>query len=100
MAIKVGSRMEPKTADIESLYETASASVAAQTLLDAMGPQLERALAMRLNALFQAPAELGAVLDARAQLKAVYDLKEGLKNQMKKGQSAVDIFNKLLVESA
>lgn len=99
MAIKVGGAEAPQKS-IEELYETASASVAAQTLLDAMGPQLERSFEFRLIQLFKAPAELGSILDARAHLRAVYDLKKGLQNEMKKGQSAVETFSRLLVDAA
>lgn len=90
----------PPPKAIEDLYEEASASVAAETLLSAMGPQLERAFNFRLTQLFTAPPELGAILDARAQLKAIWDMKKGLTDEMKKGRGAVDVFNKLLLKSA
>ena len=91
---------KPPERPIEDIYETASASVAAQTLLEAMGPQLDKALEFRLAQLFQAKPELGELLDARAQLKAVWEMKKGLVDQMKKGQAAVDIMNQLLVNAA
>ena len=65
-----------------------------------MSPQLERAFNFRLTALFNAPPELGAILDARAQLKAIWDMKKGLTDEMKRGRSAVEVFNKLLLKSA
>jgi hypothetical protein len=98
MAIKLTNFNPPPKAP-EDLFEEASASVAAQTLLQALGPQLDKALELRLAALFSAPPELGALCDARAQLKAIYDLKKGLADQMKKGQSAVEIFNQLLLRN-
>ena len=91
---------KPPEPSLEDLYENASASVAAETLLQAMGPQLDRALNYRLSALFQAKPELGELLDCRAQLKAVWDMKQGLTNQMKKGSGAVKIMNELLLKSA
>lgn len=90
----------PPEPTITDIYETASASVAAQTLLDAMKPQLDRALDARVRALFDAPAELGALLDARAQLKAVWDMKFGLERDAKKGAKAIEIMNNLLVAAA
>jgi hypothetical protein len=89
----------PPEPTIEDLYETASASVAAQTLLDAMRPQLERAFDGNMQLLFNAPPELGALLDARAKLKVVWDMQQGLKRDAKRGQKAVDIMNNLLVAS-
>lgn len=103
MAVRMGGPTPPKSVskeDIQELYDTASASVAAQTLLDAMGPQLEKAMGLRLAKLFECKPELGELLDARASLKAVWELKQGLNAQAKKGQNAVDVFNKLLVEAA
>lgn len=99
MAIPMGTP-KPTKKDIEDLYAEASASVAAQTLLDAMTPQIERAFATRLRALFDAAPELGALLDARAQLKAIWDFKVGLSNDAKRGKAAVDVFNELLAKSA
>jgi hypothetical protein len=90
----------PPEPTIQDIYETASASVAAQTLLDAMKPQLSRAVEGRLKALFDAPPELGALLDARAQLKAIWDMKFGLERDAKKGAKAVEIMNNLLVAAA
>jgi len=93
----LGDKPPPKS--IEDLYETASASVAAQTLLEAMGPQLEKALHLRMMKLFDAPPELGALLDARAQIKAVWDMQQGLTRDAKKGQAAVEIFNQMLLKN-
>jgi hypothetical protein len=90
---------KPPEKAVEDLYEEASASVAAETLLQAMGPQLERALSYRLKLLFDAKPELGELLDARAQIKAIWDMREGLRRDSRKGQKAVDIFNNLLVKS-
>lgn len=90
----------PPEPTITDIYETASASVAAQTLLDAMGPQLKRSLDSCVRNLFEAPPELGALLDARAKLKAVWDIKFGLEQESKKGTKAVEIMNNLLVAAA
>src|SRR5260370_18756354 len=98
MAVKVGGR--PPKKEIEDLYDEASASVAAETFLQAVKPQWDRAFNLRLKLLFDAAPELGAVLDARAQLKAIYDLREGLEKDVKKGKAAVEVFNQLLVKSA
>lgn len=102
MSIKMGvpdaPNLQSKQA-IEDLYETASASVAAQTLLDAMGPQLEKALSLNLQLLFDCKPELGELLDCRAKLKVVWDMKKGLQRDALKGQKAVEIFNDLLLKS-
>lgn len=90
----------PPEPTIQDIYETASASVAAQTLLDAMGPQLKRSLDACVRALFDAQPELGALLDARAKLKAVWDMKVGLEQDSKRGAKAVEIMNNLLVAAA
>jgi plasmid maintenance system antidote protein VapI len=97
MAINGAAR--PPEQSIEDIYEHASASVAAKTLLDAMGPQLKRAMALRLKALFDAAPELGALLDARAQLKAVYDMQQGLEREEKSGRGAVEKMTQLLLQS-
>jgi plasmid maintenance system antidote protein VapI len=89
----------PPDKPIEEIYEAASASVAAKTLLDAMGPQLKRAMALRMKALFDAAPELGPLLDARAQLKAVYDMQQGLEREEKSGRGAVERMTKLLLQA-
>lgn len=99
MAIKMGGD-KPAEPAIQDLYETASASVAAQTLLDAMGPHLERSFELALSNFFKCEPELGSLLDCRAKLKAIYDIKKGLINEMKKGQPAVEAFTKLLMNAA
>ena len=99
MAIKMQGTKKPEPT-LEDLYDTASASVAAETLLTAMRPKLEHSIKMRIRALFEAPAELGPMLNARAELKAIWDLQQGLENESKKGRPAVEIMNNLLLKSA
>lgn len=93
-------RKGPPEPTIMDIYETASASVAAETLLDAMRPQLKRSLEMNMRALFEAPADLGSLLDARAKLKVIWDLQRGLEQDAKRGAKAVEIMNNLLVAAA
>lgn len=91
--------LQPPKKNIEDLYEVAQASVAAETLLATMRPQLEKAFELKLNILFDAPPELGALLDARAQIKAIYDMRISLQRDAKKGKKAVEMFSNLLIKS-
>jgi len=91
---------KPPSKSIEDLFEIAQASVAAETLLTAMGPQLEKGMELRMKELFEAPPELGALLDARAKIKAVWDLQVGLIRDAKRGSGAVKIFQDFLAKSA
>lgn len=90
----------PPPKSIEDIYEEASASVAAETLLQAMQPQLKKGMELRLMALFNSPPELGPLLDARAQLRAIYDIQLGLERDVKKGRGAVQVMTNLLIKSA
>lgn len=89
----------PPPKSITDIYEEASASVAAETLLQAMRPQLKKAIELRLATLFSCPPELGPLLDARAQLKAVWDMQTGLERDIKKGRGAVQVMTDLLIKS-
>lgn len=100
MSIKTNSSQKPPEPGILDIYESASASIAAENLLEALKPQLERTIEARLRALFDAPPDLGALLDARAQLKAVYDMQTGLKKDASRGANAVRKINELLAQSA
>jgi hypothetical protein len=100
MALKTISAQKPPEKSITDIYEEASASVAAETLLKALAPKLDQALLMRMQELFNAPPELGAILDCRAQIKAVWEMREGLKREIKRGSKSVEIMQNLLIKSA
>lgn len=85
--------------NVVGLYEEASASLAAQTLMSAVGPQIDRRLEILINQLVMAPAELGPLLDLRAKLSAVWYMRKSLKDMATKGQSAVEAFNQMLSNS-
>ena len=89
--------MKPNTSrNISELYDEASASVAADTLMQAVGPQLEKRMEILINQLVMAPAELGPLLDLRAKLSAVWHMRKTLKDMALKGQSAVEAFQDML----
>ena len=90
-------KQQPSKSLTES-YDEASASVAADTLLRALNPQIDRQLDLLINQLVLAPAELGPLLDLRAKLAAVWHMKKGLKNMAAKGQNAIEAFNALLAQ--
>jgi len=81
---------------IASLYDQASTSVAAESVMTAIGPQLERRIDIAMGHLFQAAPELGPLLDARAKLRAIYDMRKKLKEQINSGAPAVKALNEMM----
>ena len=66
--------------------DAALRGVGADTLLNVLGPLIERRFEQVLSQLFNAPAELGGLLDARAQLKELWRVRHELTQVRQEGK--------------
>lgn len=79
-----------------SITEDAMVAGQAQSLLETVGPRLNRDLEVLIGGFIQAPAELGALLQFQAKIAAVWHLRKGLQDMARRGKPAIEAFEALL----
>lgn len=81
---------------VDRLYELADIGVAAETVAKALAPIIERRLGYLLDQFGKCPPELGPLLDLKAQISEVWRLRQELKIQAMKGQTALEALQKMM----
>ena len=89
---KFGSLQE--RADI--LHDSAELGYSSELVLKAMDPMIERRLGSLLDQFDNVKPELGPLLDLRAKISEVWRIRRELKNNMLKGQNAVDMMKRIV----
>ena len=89
---KFGSLQE--RADI--LHDSAELGYSSELVLKAMDPMIERRLGSLLDQFDNVKPELGPLLDLRAKISEVWRIRRELKNNMLKGQNAVDVMKRIV----
>ncbi len=91
----IASRQNPA---LDELWDTASVSVAAETLLHAVEPDLDKLFEILMGEFGKCAPELGSLLDFRAKLMSVWTMKSRLKRNVKAGMPAREAFLKMWIE--
>ena len=88
---------DPNTVKSEAeITEAALTAGAAQSLLDTIGPRLDRQLDTLIGGFVNAPVELGALLQFQAKIGALWHLKRELMDIARRGKPALIAFEELL----
>ena len=96
MAINENPIKQPKYEAIDELYNVAELGVAAETVVKAITPIIERRLGFLLDQFSKCAPELGPLLQLQAQITEVWRLRQELKIQAMKGQTALEALQKIL----
>ena len=91
--LRMGIRKAPAEADV---YEAAQAAGSAISLLEVVGPRLERQLDILIGGFINAPADLGHLLQFQAKISALWHLRRELTDMARRGKPAIDAFETLL----
>lgn len=81
---------------VEELCNKADQGVAAEVVLRAMDPILERRLGLLLNQFEQCPPELGPLLDLRAKISEVWIMRREMNLLAGKGKTAAEALSRIL----
>lgn len=95
-----GNRMKPgpvqRVKTDAEIYEAAQVGGSAASLLETMGPELDRQLKVLIGKFINAPADLGELLQSQARIGAVWRLRQALEDMARKGRPAIEAFSELL----
>ena len=80
-------------------YETINQSVGAQTMLETLGPMIDRQLDGLIAQLQFLPPELGPLLDARAKIVNIWRMKQRLSQGAARGKELTEVFKQMMVDN-
>lgn len=81
---------KPTDIELDRIIDDAGDAISAESLYRGLTPLLEAQIEAVLRDLFNAPAELGALLDARAKIQTAWSILANLRSASAKGASARD----------
>ena len=78
------------------IAEEALTAGSAQSLLEVVGPKLDRQTEALIGGFVNCPADLGQLLQFQAKIAALWHLKKELNDIAKRGKPALEAFDQLL----
>lgn len=81
---------KPTNIELDRIIDDAGDAISAESLYRGLTPLLEAQIEAVLRDLFNAPAELGALLDARAKIQTAWSMLSNLRTASARGASARD----------